>query len=116
RGRPPRPGRSETASPVTEPNKRSRAHRTGSGSAMGEAGLPRQHARSSRGTWPVSLTAFIGRDDLLAELVPALLDPQAARLLTLTGPGGVGKSRLALELLERTADDFPGHAWYVSFA
>ena len=55
---------------------------------------------------PASLSPLIGREDELAEVQQRLLDP-ACRLLTVLGPGGSGKSRLALEaargLLERFA-------------
>src|SRR3954470_19114644 len=46
---------------------------------------------------PLALTAFLGRDSEMQTLRPWLADP-AARLITLTGPGGAGKTRLALEL------------------
>src|SRR4026209_1859799 len=46
---------------------------------------------------PLALTAFLGRDSEIQTLRPWLADP-AARLITLTGPGGAGKTRLALEL------------------
>ncbi len=45
---------------------------------------------------PVPLTPLIGRDDELADLVTTLRDP-SVRLVTLTGPGGVGKTRLAID-------------------
>ncbi|HEY5416890.1 MAG TPA: helix-turn-helix domain-containing protein, partial [Gemmatimonadaceae bacterium] len=46
---------------------------------------------------PLALTALLGRDSDMQTLRPWLADP-AARLITLTGPGGAGKTRLALEL------------------
>ena len=45
---------------------------------------------------PGPLTALIGREEDLARL-HALLDDPACRLVTLVGPGGIGKTRLALE-------------------
>src|SRR6476646_5844202 len=52
---------------------------------------------------PLPVTSFVGRDeDLMA--VAARLD--RARLVTLHGPGGVGKTRLALEVAERTGDSY----------
>ncbi len=64
---------------------------------------------------PVQLTALIGRDALLAQLVPVVTDP-ATRLLTLTGPGGVGKTRLAIQLAVAALDAFPDGAFFVDLA
>jgi predicted ATPase/DNA-binding SARP family transcriptional activator/Tfp pilus assembly protein PilF len=52
---------------------------------------------------PYELTSFVGRERELGELGDAL---EHTRLLTLTGPGGAGKTRLALELAARRADGF----------
>jgi predicted ATPase/class 3 adenylate cyclase len=60
---------------------------------------------------PVPATAFIGRGGDLGELGPLLHD--GVRLLTLTGPGGVGKTRLALQAVAEAADAFPGGVWWV---
>ncbi len=57
---------------------------------------------------PPQLTPFIGRHDELAEITRLLSDP-ACRLLTLTGPGGIGKTRLAIEAA-RTMFAPPLHA------
>jgi Mrp family chromosome partitioning ATPase len=53
---------------------------------------------------PVQLSSFIGRERELAELKPLLL---ANRLLTLTGPGGTGKTRLALRLAAEVLEMYP---------
>jgi predicted ATPase/DNA-binding CsgD family transcriptional regulator len=58
-------------------------------------------------------TSFVGRDSELAQ-VRGLLD--STRLLTLTGPGGCGKTRLAIEVAGRTAEHFPDGAHFVSLA
>ncbi len=62
---------------------------------------------------PVQLTAFVGRERELEEL-RAIVD--RARLVTLTGPGGTGKSRLALHLAASVADRFPDGIWFVPLA
>ncbi|MBG6091178.1 AfsR/SARP family transcriptional regulator [Actinomadura viridis] len=59
------------------------------------------------------LTSFIGRDDDL-ERVRRILAEQ--RLLTLTGPGGAGKTRLSLEAAERQRDLMPDGVWVVELA
>lgn len=53
---------------------------------------------------PEPLSTLIGRDDEVETLVHAVVNGES-RLLTLTGPGGVGKSRLALEVAHRVAAD-----------
>jgi predicted ATPase/class 3 adenylate cyclase len=62
---------------------------------------------------PLQLTTFIGRQRELDEL-KALLS--ANRLLTLTGPGGTGKTRLALRLASDELESFPDGAWLVELA
>lgn len=56
---------------------------------------------------PLPLTSFVGRDRELGTLRRCL---NKSRLLTLTGPGGCGKTRLALELAREVADQYPGGA------
>ncbi|MDQ3654673.1 MAG: ATP-binding protein [Chloroflexota bacterium] len=63
--------------------------------------------------WP--LISLIGRDDDIRR-VSALLDGPDVRLLTLSGPGGVGKTRLALELLVAIEPDFADGAVFVPLA
>jgi len=62
---------------------------------------------------PAPLTRFIGREAELG-LAAGLL--AAARLLTLTGPGGCGKTRLALGLAAAEAERFPDGLWFVDLA
>ena len=58
-------------------------------------------------------TSFVGRESELAELETAL---KAHRLVTLTGVGGVGKTRLALEVAGRLADNFLDGVWVIELA
>ncbi|MFL5778989.1 MAG: ATP-binding protein [Chloroflexota bacterium] len=59
---------------------------------------------------PVQLTTFVGRERELAEGLDLL---RATRLLTLTGPGGTGKTRLSLQIAASAADDFPNGIWFI---
>ena len=66
-------------------------------------GVPSQRTgERRRSAPPAPLTALVGRDDELAELSAALAE---RRLVTITGPGGVGKSRLLTEAYHRASPD-----------
>jgi predicted ATPase len=60
---------------------------------------------------PASMTRFVGRDRELDE-VGALIRSQ--RLVTLTGPGGSGKTRLGIETARTLMDEFPDGVWFVA--
>jgi len=62
---------------------------------------------------PVQLTSFVGRDDDVAEVAGWL---EQSRLVTLCGPGGAGKTRLALEVAARQAHRFDGGVWWIELA
>jgi len=62
---------------------------------------------------PIQLTSFIGREREMAEIKRML---SAARLLTLTGSGGCGKTRLALQVAADLVGEFPDGAWLVELA
>lgn len=64
---------------------------------------------------PVSLTSFVGREQEL-ERISAFLQRADIRLLTLSGPGGVGKTRLSLAVAARLLDTFPDGVFFISFA
>ncbi len=66
-----------------------------------------------RATLPVQPSALIGRERELDEAAAILRE---TRLLTLTGPGGSGKTRLALQLAAEAVDDFPDGVFWVSLA
>lgn len=69
--------------------------------------------RPARGNLPATLTSFVGREEEVAR-VAGLLD--RFRLATLTGPGGAGKTRLAVESGRAMAGRFPDGVWLVPLA
>ena len=72
--------------------------------ALAELGAELRRTARTDAALPVPLTSLIGRDNEMSELT-ALID--AHRLVTLIGPGGVGKTRLALRIAAIHADQFP---------
>ncbi|MCI0398987.1 MAG: helix-turn-helix domain-containing protein [Chloroflexi bacterium] len=89
----------------------------------GEEDSPALHVS---GNLPLQLTTFIGREREVAE-VKSLLSPasgqphspgsgESARLVTLTGPGGSGKTRLALEVATELASEYAHGGWFVELA
>ncbi|MDP9257970.1 MAG: adenylate/guanylate cyclase domain-containing protein [Actinomycetota bacterium] len=64
---------------------------------------------------PVPPTPFLGREDAL-EAVATLLGRGDVRLVTLTGPGGMGKTRLALQAAADAADEFADGVWWIPLA
>ena len=68
---------------------------------------------ASPGNLRPATTSFIGRESEVAEVQAAL---KAHRLVTLTGVGGVGKIRLALEVAARLVDEYPDGIWFFELA
>ena len=64
---------------------------------------------------PIPATPFLGREKELAEVLE-LLSRDDVRLLTLTGPGGTGKTRLALQAAAELAGRYPHGVWWVPLA
>jgi predicted ATPase/class 3 adenylate cyclase len=64
---------------------------------------------------PTPTTPFIGRADEVARLSALLTEP-GTRLVTVTGPGGIGKTRLAIEAANASVDAFPGGRWWLALA
>ena len=72
-------------------------------------------SRSPPATLPTQTGSFVGRDAELAEVVKLLAKPEC-RLLTLTGLGGSGKTRMALKVAEGVAPSFPDGVFFVGLA
>lgn len=85
----------------------------GPATAVAPTPAARQDDFQSPTNLPEPVTSFIGRQAELAQ-VQSLL--QSARLLTLLGPGGIGKTRLALHAAQRMARGHAGGAWLVELA
>ncbi len=64
---------------------------------------------------PAQATAFIGREEAVAD-VCVLLRRDDVRLVTLSGPGGIGKTRLAIQVATELRDDFADGVWFVALA
>src|SRR5215207_43320 len=69
--------------------------------------------RSPPGNLPVELSSFVGRSRELSEVRRLL---HVAHAITLTGPGGIGKTRLALRAARKLARHFPDGVWLVELA
>ena len=79
-------------------------HRLGRGPELvGGWSIPRDDEAPGWGTWSVPRTALISRQRERDDVRLLLLDPSVA-LVTLTGPGGVGKTRLALDIATTLRD------------
>jgi hypothetical protein len=64
---------------------------------------------------PMQLTTLVGREAEIAH-ISAMIEREGARLVTLTGPGGTGKTRLALAVAAEALDAFPDGVWFVDLA
>src|SRR5262245_43068681 len=98
-----------------------RAARTAGGRESGRLGPPpedvgicsspqvrRLHLARARHNLPSQLTSFVGREREIAQVCRQL---GTARLLTLTGAGGIGKTRLALEVASQLIPEHPDGVW-----
>ena len=80
-----------------------------------EQRFPPLKSMSSGTGLPMAPTAMVGREHELAQLRAVVTRP-GIRLVTLTGPGGVGKTRLALEAAAGLPDAFPDGIWWAALA
>ena len=90
--------------------------RSGDGAAVSD-----EAAATYSSALPASLTPLLGREREVEEIAGLLLGRTAAgaaavRLLTLTGPGGIGKTRLAIEAAKKAAGYFPDGVAFVALA
>ena len=85
--------------------------------ARGLANIPTKHTDSSssksRTNLPAPMTTFIGRGKEKVEIINLI---NKHRLITLTGSGGVGKTRLSTEVGEQVLDDYPNGIWLAELA
>ena len=77
---------------------------------------PPSQVREHKTNLPIPLTSFIGREKEI-KTVKQLLTPEGGgRLVTLTGAGGSGKTRLALQVAAELRDAFPDGVWFIQLA
>jgi len=67
----------------------------------------------TRHNLPLQLTSFIGREKEISEVIHLL---EHARMLTLIGPGGTGKTRLSIQVANKLLDQYPDGVWIVELA
>jgi predicted ATPase/transcriptional regulator with XRE-family HTH domain len=81
-------------------------------SSLDHTTAPDSRPASTPGNLPRELTLFIGREPELSALGQLLEDAQC-QLLTIIGPGGIGKTRLAVAAAQHAEDLFPDGVWFV---
>jgi predicted ATPase/DNA-binding XRE family transcriptional regulator/Tfp pilus assembly protein PilF len=80
---------------------------------------PDWYEKRWRKTLPDPLTTLVGRDreiETIQHLLTGAEGREANRLITITGPGGVGKTSLAIEIANRLRDDFPQGIFFVDLS
>ncbi len=75
--------------------------------------MPKARPRATSGKLPTPLSTFIGREHELAEVRHLL---ETNRLVTVTGPGGAGKTRLALEVANELGGEYEDGVWLIELA
>ncbi len=89
------------------------ARALGPGPMPAPEGAPPATAAATPHNLPQSLTSFVGREEEIWECSRRITHE---RLVTLTGPGGCGKTRLAIRLGERLLSEFPDGVWFADLA
>jgi predicted ATPase/transcriptional regulator with XRE-family HTH domain len=79
------------------------------------AGRTTRNPQTPTRALPIPPTPLLGREDDLLRIVSALNDP-GVRLITLTGPGGIGKTRLALAVAVAMQTSFPDGVFFISLS
>lgn len=74
-------------------------------------GAPQNNPSISHHNLPLQLSTFVGREKEQADII-RLID--ANRLVILTGPGGIGKTRFAIHVSQKVMTDFPDGVWFIS--
>jgi predicted ATPase len=74
-----------------------------------------RHPESRQSNIPVQRTGFVGREKEIEAAKELLLRPDV-RLVTITGPGGIGKTRLGIEIASAVAERFPGGIHFVTLS
>ena len=80
-----------------------------------QQGRPVPVVTEQRARLPAPITRLVGRETEVATVIGLLRDPRE-RLITLLGPGGIGKTRLAIEAAMLTENDFAGGSFFVDLA
>jgi len=80
-----------------------------------QTGVAHVHS-SPRHNLPSQLTSFIGREKEIEKVKHLIAPPSGSRFLTLTGAGGSGKTRLAVQVADATRNAFPDGVWFIDFA
>ncbi len=77
---------------------------------FGKGTVPKERSQQKAGNLPIQLTSYIGREKDCAELEELI---RKNRLVTLTGPGGIGKTRLATQVASELHDHYRDGVWLV---
>ena len=85
------------------------------GSNSPQDAVLRSHVRHQERI-PTQVTRFFGREIEISSLLEMLQPNTETHLLTLTGPGGVGKTRLALETIQQLSPNYNGRVWFIELS